>query len=150
MPRRATPSPPLLLAIALLAPGAAAGPVTFRAEVPHCTPPGDTVLLRSNRLDPDVFQHDPMARVGDTRWELTADVQTPPDAFEYKYAHAVCDASACPGIEKDFTYGGGGDEIAPRRLAAGQASSADRVFVWRDMLLTFDAAGQPLGERATA
>ncbi len=149
MNRRETPLA-CLLALLGVAPWASADPVTFRAEVPHCTPPGDTVLLRSNRLEAGVFRHDPMTRLDGTRWELSAEVATPRDAFEYKYAHAPCDAARCEGIEKDLTFGGAGDELPPRRLAAGQAEADDRVYVWRDMLRTFDAAGQPVGYRAVA
>jgi MYXO-CTERM domain-containing protein len=151
--RRPPPPSPLrlLLAFALPALGgtAAADPVTFRAEVPHCTPPGDTVLLRSNRLDPEVFQHDPMTRVDGTLWELTTEVLTPLETFEYKYAHAPCDEARCTGIEKALACGGSADEIAPRRLSSGQLETQDLVFVWRDAVFDFDPGGVLIGPRST-
>jgi MYXO-CTERM domain-containing protein len=136
-------------ALLLLSAPALAEMVTFRVEVPRCTPPGDSVLLRSNRLEPGEFLHEPMRPVACDRWELEVEVVTAPERFEYKYTHSVCDAIRCPGIEKDLTYGGAGDEIAPRRLGTGQLETDDQVFVWRDMWRTFDADGQPIGYRTT-
>ena len=123
-------------------------PVTFEVEVPRCTPKGETVFLRSNRTTVDVFEHDPLTQVGPARWRGTFEVTTDLASFNYKYSHTLCDATACPGIEKDLSFTGTGAEIPDRTLPAGVTSVLDQVWVWRSALVDFDAQGQPLGTRA--
>lgn len=138
-------------AIALLLLGIArpafAAPVTFTVDVPYCTPKSDTVLLRSNRLDPAEFLHDALTKTGTTTWSGTFEVTTDRSQFVYKYAHTQCDASACPGIEKALTFDGSGGEIPDRTLASGVAQAEDLVYIWRDALVDFDGGGQPTGTR---
>lgn len=138
-------------AIALLLPCIAstayAEPVTFTVDVPYCTPKSDVVLLRSNRIDPAEFLHDPLTKTGPSTWSGTLEVTTDRAQLVYKYTHTQCDATACPGIEKAITFDGSGAEIADRTLAAGVTEVRDLVYVWRDALTDFDAAGQPIGTR---
>jgi len=151
-PEHLLPAPRLLATVAALAalaatPAASAELVTFEVEVPYCTPPGAAVHLRSNRLEADSFRHDPLERVGPTRYRGTFDVVTPTDRVEYKYAHGLCDAAACQGIEKALTFDGQGGEIEPRRLAEGADRVEDLVFVWRDAVRVFDEDGQAVAIR---
>ncbi len=141
----------LCLAGVLAAPALSAHPVTFHVEVPYCTPRNATLYLRSNRLNAAVFEHDPLTRVDATHASTTVDVQTSLDAFEYKYSHGLCNEDACPGIEKDFLFDCTDGERAPRRLASPDTAEVfDLVYIWRDALRTFDAAGQAVGCRTTA
>jgi hypothetical protein len=128
---------------------ALAAPVHFDVEVPHCTPLERPVMLRSNRLDPAVFVHDEMTAIDDTHFTTTVEVATDAAAFEYKYSLGVCDASACPGIEKQLTFDGSAGDIAPRKLIESATAVADAVFIWRDAVRRFDVDGQPLEVRAT-
>ncbi len=135
--------------ILLLAPSTAiAAPVSFHVQVPRCTPKGDVVMLRSNRIDAAVYQHDPLVQVGPDTWSGTFDVATDPSAFNYKYTHTICDEESCVGVEKSLMFVGDDfGEVADRTLAPGTTSADDYVYIWRDALTDFDPAGQPIGVR---
>lgn len=140
-----------LALLGLLGPSAAfAQQVTFQVEVPHCTPLGAQVMLRSNRLDPAAVQHDPLTRVDRTHFRGTFEVRTDRARFGYRYSLGTCDTTACPGIEKAITFNGSGAEVADRTLQAGTSSTADYVFIWRNAIDTFDQSGQPTGIRTDA
>ncbi len=119
-----------------------AEPVTFSVEVPTCTPTADPVMLRSNRLSTDSFRHDALTRVAPTRWEGTFDVAVPTSALRYRYSAGVCDATACPGIEKQLDYIGTGGDLPDRQLPPSTTRTDDHVFIWRSTLGHVDAAGQ--------
>jgi uncharacterized protein (TIGR03382 family) len=139
----------VVIAGILFAPGSIlAAPVTFNVQVPYCTPNGDAVLLRSNRLEPDVYLHDPLTQVGPNRWSGTFEVSTAAAEFNYKYTHTQCDATSCAGIEKDLVFiGDDGGEVPDRTLAPNATETDDYVFIWRDTLTDFDESGQPIGIR---
>jgi hypothetical protein len=132
---------PLAVLASLVAVPALAETVEFEVEVPHCTPLGAPIHLRSNRLDPAVYQHDALSRVGPTTWRGRFEVTTPLDRFDYKYCHDECTEASCPGIEKALDYTGEDGERPSRRLSAGQTSARDRVLIWRSALRKADGAG---------
>lgn len=135
-----------MLVLAVASP-AYAVPVTFTVDVPACTPRASTVMLRSNRLDAATYVHDALTRIGPTRWEGTFEVAVDASAFRYKYTHAICDATVCPGIEKALTYAGSGADVADRTLVAGATHATDLVYIWRSALVRLDAAGNVVGAR---
>jgi hypothetical protein len=130
------------LILALLVPAAAVGaPVRFEVEVPSCTPLDGQVFLRSNRLDPARMEHDPLTRVSRGRFAGTFEVATDAASFGYRYSLGICDATACPGIEKVLTYTGSGGDLPDRTLAPGATAVQDRVMIWRSAMVRIDAAG---------
>lgn len=141
-------APVVGLLLPILIPGRAwADPVTFTVEVPYCTPPGATVMLRSNRMSAAQYVHDPLTRLDATHYQGTFEVTTSRAQFRYKYSHGNCDATACPGIEKDLAFAGQSGDITDRQLQVGQSRASDLVFVWRDALERFDARGVSIGVR---
>lgn len=121
--------------------------ITFRVEVPFCMPQGTDVMLRSNRREAGVYDHDTLRRVGPTRFEGTFEVSTPRTSFRYKYSLGLCEGSICPGIEKALTFTGSGGDVEDRTLSPETTETDDHVFIWRRTLTRIDLSGATLGER---